>query len=107
MKLHEGDFFLVTSPYLREKATIVSIEKTKEGPIYLLDNQVKMTENFKPINSRVNIEPWDEEKYAYLIAKSQILQILSDLSSNWQNWDEETQIKFHHKLLKLKEKFLD
>lgn len=106
MKLHEGDFFLVTSPYLREKATIIGTEKSKDGVIYLLDNQVKMTEDLKPINSRVHIESWDEERYAHLIAKSQIINIMSDLSRSWQNWDEETQMKFHQKLLKLREKFL-
>lgn len=106
MKLQEGDIFLVTSPYLREKATIVSIEKSRDGVIYVLDNQVKMTEDLKPLNSRVSIEPWDEERYAHLIAKAQIQNIMDELSRNWKNWDEETQMKFHQKLLRLRGKFL-
>lgn len=106
MKLQQGDVFLVTSPYLREKATLIGTEKTKDGFIYLLDNQVKITSDLKPINSKVNVEPWDEEKYAHLIAKVQISTILDDISRNWQNWDEETQMKLHQKLVKMREKFL-
>lgn len=108
MKYHEGDAFLVTSPYLREKAVIIGVEKTRElGNVYVLDNQVKFNDNLKPINSRVNIEPWNEEKYAYLLAKVQVSQILDNLAHAWKDWDEAKIMAFHSKLIRIKAKFLD
>lgn len=108
MKYHEGDAFLVTSPYLREKAIIIDIERTKElGIIYVLDNQVKVNENLKALNSRVNVEPWDEDKYAYLIAKTQISQMLDDLSHAWKDWDQGKIMTFHAKLMQMKARFIE
>lgn len=59
-----GDLLLVTGPAFFEKTSI----KSKEKGVYLLENGIKIDNTMKPLNSKYQIEKFNEDKYKLLKA---------------------------------------
>ena len=70
-----GDFVLVTGTAFFEKAEIV---ERKKG-IYTLSNGIKTDFNLNPINSKLKIEKFNEQKYAELTADGEISRAFTAL----------------------------
>lgn len=72
-----GDLLLVTGPAFFEKTSI----KSKEKGVYLLENGIKVDRSLKPLNSKYQIEKFDNEKYRLLKAKRVVNRGIEKISS--------------------------
>lgn len=77
MKLQLGQLFIVTGPHHYEKAEVIGIDKK----VYTLDNGIKINRHLEPLNSRLTIEPFDQDKWDLLVAKGNLPKLISKLSS--------------------------
>lgn len=99
-KINVGDEFLITREAHFEKAKIIK----KEKGIYHLDNQVKMDANLNALNSKVNIAPFDQEEYNYLLASSQIPKLLHNISRRYKKLPKDKVRMIYTRLNKIIEK---
>lgn len=72
-----GDLLLVTGPAFFEKTTI----KERKKGIYTLDNGIKTDRTLRPINSKYQIEVFNEEKYKTLVAQRTLNRDLEKLAA--------------------------
>lgn len=72
-----GDLLLVTGPAFFEKT---AIKERKKG-IYTLDNGIKTDRTLRPINSKYQIEVFNEEKYKTLVAQRTLNRDLEKLAA--------------------------
>lgn len=71
-----GDLLLVTGPAFFEKTSI----KSKEKGVYILENGIKIDRYLTPLNSKYQVEKFDDEKYRLLKAKRIVNQGLEKIS---------------------------
>ena len=73
-----GDLLLVTGPAFFEKT---AIKERKKG-VYTLENGIKTDRDLNPINSKYQIEVFNEEKYKTLVAQRTLNHDLEKLIKN-------------------------
>lgn len=71
-----GDLLLVTGPAFFEKTPI----KSKEKGVYTLENGIKIDRHLTPLNSKYQVEKFDDEKYRLLKAKRVVNRGLEKIS---------------------------
>lgn len=72
-----GDLLLVIGPAFFEKTSI----KSKEKGVYLLENGIKIDNTLKPINSKYQVEKFDENKYKLLKASRVVNRGIEKISN--------------------------
>lgn len=72
-----GDLLLVTGPAFFEK---MAIKERKKG-IYTLENGIRTDRTLHPLNSKYQIEVFNEEKYKTLIAQRTLNRGLEKLAT--------------------------
>lgn len=72
-----GDLLLVTGPAFFEKT---AIKERKKG-IYTLENGIRTDRTLHPLNSKYQIEVFNEEKYKTLIAQRTLNRGLEKLAT--------------------------
>lgn len=72
-----GDLLLVTGPAFFEKTAI----KEREKGIYTLENGIRTDGTLHPLNSKYQIEVFNEEKYKTLIAQRTLNRGLEKLAA--------------------------
>lgn len=72
-----GDLLLVTGPAFFEKTSI----KSKEKEVYILENGIKIDRSLTPLNSKYQVEKFDDEKYRLLKAKRVVNRGLEKIST--------------------------
>lgn len=72
-----GDLLLVTGPAFFEKT---AIKERKKG-VYTLENGIKTDRDLNPINSKYQIEVFNEEKYKTLVAQRTLNHDLEKLAA--------------------------
>lgn len=72
-----GDLLLVTGPAFFEKTSI----KSKGKGVYILENGIKIDRYLTPLNSKYQIEKFDDEKYRLLKAKRVVNRGLEKIST--------------------------
>lgn len=72
-----GDLLLVTGPAFLEKTSI----KSKEKGVYILENGIKIDRYLTPLNSKYQVEKFDDEKYRLLKAKRVVNRGLEKIST--------------------------
>lgn len=81
-KIKVGDKFITSTPSLLESTEVISIDKA--SGIATLKNQVKINSLCVAINSKCQVEPFDEDTYRVREAKFRLpgkIRKLSDLIS--------------------------
>lgn len=72
-----GDLLLVTGPAFFEKT---AIKERKKG-IYTLENGIKTDRDLNPLNSKYQIEVFNEEKYKTMVAQRNLNRDIEKLAS--------------------------
>lgn len=96
MKLQIGQEFLVYGPYHYEKAKVVKAEKGR----YTLDNNMVIDRDLNPtVPTTMKVEPFDENRWEFLVAKGELPKLIAKLASS--KVSEDKVVKVHKKLVKL------
>lgn len=96
MKLQIGQEFLVYGPYHYEKAKVVKAEKGR----YTLDNNMVIDRDLNPtVPTTMTVEPFDNNKWEFLVAKGELPKLIAKLASS--KVSEDKVVKVHKKLVKL------
>lgn len=96
-----GDELLVYNQYHLEKSRVEKI--TKRGTL-LLSNQLEVespTLNVLNSKSKFTVEPFDQDKYDYLFAKSMMEKKIFFISSKYSSLKPESMVKLYNGLDKL------
>ena len=97
MKLQIGQEFLVYGPYHYERAKVIKAEKGR----YTLDNNMVIDRDLHPlVPTKMTVEPFDNDKWEFLVAKGELPKLMAKLSSSTKI-PEDKVIKVHKKLVKL------
>lgn len=101
-ELKIGDNLLALGPHYFEKVKIISAD----NGVFTLSNKIKITSNLLVVNnSKVEIKPFNEEEYNYLVAKNKIPRVLEKLESKYKYLSKEDLIKLYAKLEKVINKY--
>ena len=101
-KLKVGDPILITGPAHYEKATVIKVEKN----VVTLDNQMKIDHEFNNLTKTSMVaEPWDQDKFDILHARSKIESRIFAIQKGWRELTDEAIVSIEHKLSKIIEKY--
>lgn len=101
-KLRIGDYLLVLGPHFFEKAEVVSVD----NGVFTLNNKIKVTQDLVVLNnSKMEVKPFDEDEYNYLLAKNKIPRILEKIESKYKNLPKEDMVNLFSKLNRVSSKY--
>lgn len=108
MKLKENDYLLVIGPAHFEKVKVEEVLKNKR---YKLANNMVIDKNLNIIsiiNLKFMVEPFDQEKYDYLVANERLPRIINKLLDKLKSGklSNDNVIKLYNKLKKIGDKYL-
>jgi hypothetical protein len=72
-----GDLLLVTGPAFFEKTAV----RERKNGIYTLENGIKIDRTLHPLNSKYQIEVFDEEKYKTITAQRTLTRGIDKLAA--------------------------
>lgn len=93
---------LVYNDYHFEKAKVVKREKG----LYILNNQMRITRDGVPINSKLKVKPFDILEFEYLVAKRDLPKLIKSLEVSSKGLPSEATIKLYDKVKKLVTKYV-
>lgn len=102
MKLQIGTPVLVVGPYLHERAEVIKAEKG----VYTLNNNLQINRDYQVLSkSEFKAEPWDEDRYNYLQAKSLMVRYINNIKENYTKLNEEDTVSLFNRLSKINAKY--
>lgn len=103
-RLKIGTPLLVLGPHFFEKAEVVSVE----NGIFTLNNKIKVTNELVITNnSKMQIKPFDEEEYNFLVAKNKIPRVLEKIENKYKELSKDDLIKLFDGLNKITHKYFE
>lgn len=103
-RLKIGTPLLVLGPHFFEKAEVVSVE----NGIFTLNNKIKVTNELVITNnSKMQIKPFDEEEYNFLVAKNKIPRVLEKIENKYKELSKDDLIKLFDRLNKITYKYFE
>lgn len=101
-KLRIGDYLLVLGPHFFEKAEVASVD----NGVFTLNNKIKITQDLVVLNnSKMEVKPFDEDEYNYLLAKNKIPRVLEKIESQYKNLPKEDMVNLFSKLNRVLSKY--
>ena len=103
-RLKIGTPLLVLGPHFFEKAEVVSVE----NGIFTLNNKIKVTNELVITNnSKMQIKPFDEEEYNFLVAKNKIPRVLEKIENKYKELSKDDLIKLFDRLNIITHKYFE